>query len=256
MDLIKLAPNLYVSGYRCAERLSKRDFHKICVSDSRREARTAHSHYPIREDILPRTFIDNARHVAAEAIRQIEQGRKCLIFCHKGVNRSVSCCLYILCKYSDLTLREALHRIRRLHPDEAIMREIMDFLEYRFNPRREEKRRQQEAKRKEEKRKARQEAKRREERRAAQNAQREELNQATPFPQLPGNQGEKLTPLGNSGYALKQIEPREVGLLDLPPADRPRIIRVNLNGKHHRQKHSNKKPMKDPRDLTYQRRHY
>jgi hypothetical protein len=253
MDLIKLAPHLYVSGYKCANRHP--EFYRICVSDSRFHAKHADSHYPIDESSLPQTFIKHARHVAAEAIRQIERGKSVLLFCRLGRNRSVSCALYILCKYSDLTLREALHRIRRLHPDEAIMREIMDFLEYRFNPRREEKRRQQEAKRKEERRKARQEAKRREERRIAQNAQREALNQATPFPQLPGNQGEKLTPLGNSGYALKQIEPREVGLLDLPPADRPRIIRVNLS-KHHRQKHSNKKTMKDPRDLTYQRRHY
>lgn len=132
MSIIQIAPRLYVSGYRAAKYCN--NFYRICVSDSKREAQYADSHYPIDEYKLPNTFIKYARHVAHEAIQKLEEGRKVLIYCHAGKNRSVSCCLYLLAKYSDLNLNQALRRIRRIHPDEGIMNEIMDFLEYRFHP--------------------------------------------------------------------------------------------------------------------------
>lgn len=218
MNLVRIAPKLYISGFREAKH--RKDFYRICVSDSRREARFANSHYPINENDLPETFIRYARHIAAETIRQIEQGKRVLIYCHAGRNRSVSCCLYILCKYSDLNLREALHRIRRLHPDEAIMIEIMNFLKYRFNPRREEIK-------KEERRKKELERKKVEKRRKAKKPEEKKPEG------LPNNQMDKLAP---------------------GRVNDPQIIHVNLSGKHHRQKRSNKNARYDP-DITYQRKY-
>jgi hypothetical protein len=133
MGLIKICENLYVSGAKSAQK--RNNIYKICVSDLSRDARGANKHYPIDEDDLPRTFIKYARYVAQDAYEQLKKGIPVLVYCHVGRNRSVSCCLYILAKYCNLTFKEAYAEIRKKHPNEAIMQPIFDFLQYRFKTR-------------------------------------------------------------------------------------------------------------------------
>lgn len=133
MEITRIAPQLYISGYRAAKRANNQSFYKICVSDSKYEARFANSHYPINENQMEQSFKKYANIVAEKAIKHIGNGRNVLIYCHAGKNRSISCCFYLLNKYTDMSYKDSYQWIRRHHYREAMMPEVFRVLKSEFN---------------------------------------------------------------------------------------------------------------------------
>lgn len=126
MDIIKIDKNLYISGFKAARRA--RGFYRICVSDSKAEASIANVHYPIYEDDVPQSFILQKDRVASKIAKKLQEGRKVLVYCHQGINRSVSCVIYFLIKYYNTSYKEAYRYVHHKHPQEDMMPEIYQYL--------------------------------------------------------------------------------------------------------------------------------
>lgn len=130
MDLTRIYHGLYISGSEAARRA--KGYYRICVSDFYNDERVAHSHYPINEYDLPNSFIRQMDHVADKAHKQMKKGRRVLIYCHIGVNRSVACCLYYLIKYERVSFSQAYNFVRLRHREVALMYDIRRYLARRY----------------------------------------------------------------------------------------------------------------------------